>query len=76
MLGIGEKARIVGFNGQAEIKKHLAEIGFILGKNIEVIQKTFGSGLIVAIEGVRIVLDRKMARRVNISLAKEVVNAN
>lgn len=76
MLGIGEKAKIVGLNGRTNIKKHLTEIGFLLGKNIEIIQNTFGNNIIVAIEGTRMALDRRMAHRVDICLASKEADVN
>lgn len=70
-LSIGEKAKIVGINGRPQLRKHLIEIGFALGRTIEVVQHTFGNNIIVAVGGSRIALDRKMTQRIDISLERE-----
>ena len=75
LLNIGEKAHIVGLSCGPKLKKYLMELGFCLGKKIEVIQSSFGDNIIVAIEGARLALDRKMAHQINISLLKEETNA-
>lgn len=70
-LGIGEKGRIVGLTGRTKMKQYLSELGFVLGKKIEVVQRTFGDNMIVALEGGRMALDRKIAHQIDISLEKE-----
>ncbi len=70
-LGIGEKGRIVGLAGRTKVKQYLAELGFVLGKKIEIVQRTFGGNMIVALEGGRMALDRKMAHQIDISLERE-----
>lgn len=70
-LGIGEKGRIVGLTGRTKMKQYLSELGFVLGKKIEVVQRTFGDNMIVALEGGRMALDRKMAYQIDISLERE-----
>lgn len=70
-LGIGEKGRIIGLTGRTKIKQYLAGLGFVLGNKIEVVQRTFGDNMIVALEGGRMALDRKMAHQIDISLEEE-----
>jgi len=71
MLGIGKKAKIIGLNGKPEIKKFLAELGFIFGKQVEVLQYTFGNNIIIGLGDMRMALDRKIACYVEINPEKE-----
>ncbi|MBF0216378.1 MAG: ferrous iron transport protein A [Candidatus Omnitrophica bacterium] len=71
MLGEGLMAEVVGLTGRPELKKFLADLGFIAGKNVEVIQHIFGNNIIVRIGSSRFALDRKMANCVEISPVKE-----
>lgn len=70
-LGIGEKGRIIGLTGCTKVKQYLAGLGFVLGNKIEVVQRTFGDNIIIALEGGRMALDRKMAHQIDISLERE-----
>ncbi len=72
-LGIGEKGKIVGLTGRPKIKQHLANLGFVFGQRIEIVQRTFGDNIIIALEGGRMALDRKMAHQIDISLEREEV---
>lgn len=71
MLGSGLKAEVVGLRGKPELKKFLADLGFIAGKNVEVIQEIFGKNIIVKIGSSRFAIDRKMAHCVEIIPVKE-----
>lgn len=71
MLGLGLKAEVVGLRGRPELKKFLADLGFIIGKNVEVIQQIFGDNIIVKIGSSRFAIDRKMAHCVEIIPLKE-----
>jgi ferrous iron transport protein A len=71
MLGKGLMAQVVGLRGRPESKKFLADLGFIAGKNVEVIQHIFGNNIIVRIGSARFAIDRKMAHCVEIAPVKE-----
>lgn len=67
-LGIGEKAKVVGIKGKLKLRHYLTELGFTAGRNVEITQQSIGNNLIVALEGGRIALDRKIAHQINIVL--------
>ncbi|MDF2484477.1 MAG: Fe2+ transport system protein [Herbinix sp.] len=60
MLGIGEIRRVSEFRGKNEMKKHLQDLGFIRGENVQVIGEN-PSGLILMIKGSKIALNRGLA---------------
>ncbi|MBF0490360.1 MAG: ferrous iron transport protein A [Candidatus Omnitrophica bacterium] len=71
LLGIGEKATITQLTGDTNLRLRLTELGFSLGKGIEIIQRAFGNHLIVRLENVRIALDRRMALHIQIHMLQE-----
>lgn len=60
MLGVGEIRRVSEFRGKNEMKKHLQDLGFIKGENVQVIGEN-PSGLILMIKGTKIALNRGVA---------------
>jgi len=71
LLGIGEKATIAQITGDSELRMFLTERGFSHGKNIEVVQFTFGDNIIVKMGNTRLALDRRMAHHIHIDMLKE-----
>ena len=63
MLGVGSVRRISAVHGDDAVKKHLEELGFVEGAEVEVISETGGS-LIVGLYGSRLALNRDLARRI------------
>ena len=55
----GETVTIRKITGKDEIRQHLAELGFVVGREL-------GGNLIVQVKDSRIALDRTMANRVMI----------
>lgn len=62
----GEKRRAQfhqKITGKDEVRQHLAELGFVVGECITVINET-GGNMILSVKGTRIALDRGMANRI------------
>lgn len=66
MLQLGEKRTITDFRGQEEMKRHLQDIGFIRGEQVEVLGEN-ASGLILLVKGVRIALNRGLANKIMVN---------
>ncbi len=49
--------------GKDDVRNHLANLGFVEGAELKVIQKVDGN-LIVEVKGVRLALDRSLAQRI------------
>ncbi len=68
-LGIvesGDSVVIGKITGQDEVRQHLAELGFVVGERVTVVNK-MGGNLICAVKDSRIALSQSMAMRVMVS---------
>ena len=50
-------------SGSDEIKKHLGDLGFIVGGTVSVVTETAGN-LIVNVKDARVAIDRALARKI------------
>ncbi len=60
---IGEDNIIKKIGGRPEIKKHLENLGFVVGGNVTVIN-TLGGNVIVNVKESRIAISREMAQKI------------
>lgn len=67
MVGPDEVARVVKVRGDADLRQHLAELGFVEGSEVKVISRAAGD-VIVSVKGARLALNRQMASRVTVTL--------
>ena len=63
MARSGETAAILRITGRDEVRRHLAEMGFVVGGTVTVVSEMAGS-LIVQVKDSRVALDRSMANRI------------
>lgn len=61
----GETSSIKRITGKDEVKRHLANLGFVEGKEIVLISQV-GGNVIVGVNDARIALDRSLAQRIMI----------
>ena len=61
----GEPVVIRKITGQDEVRRHLAELGFVVDETVSVVSE-MGGNLILQVKDSRIALDRSMANRVMI----------
>jgi Fe2+ transport system protein A len=59
----GEYATIKRITGDGEVRRHLAELGFVVGERIGVVAE-LGGNMIVDVKGSRVALDRVLLRRI------------
>ena len=59
----GETVNIKKITGRDELRRHLAELGFVVGEAVTVVSELGGS-LILSVKDSRIALDRGMAMRI------------
>lgn len=59
----GETATVTKLRGDADMKRHLANIGFVEGSEVHVVSAS-GSNIIVMVKGARFGLDAKVAQRI------------
>lgn len=63
MARAGETATIRRISGRDEVRRRLAELGFVVDGDVTVVSETAGN-LIVQVKGSRIALDKAMATRI------------
>ena len=67
MVGPDEVARFARVRGDADLRQHLAELGFVDGAEVKVISRAAGD-VIVSVKGARLALNRSMASRISVSI--------
>ena len=60
---IGEENTIRRIGGSPEIKKHLEDMGFVVGSNVTVISR-LGGNVIVRVKESRVAINEDLARRI------------
>ena len=65
MAKAGETVTIRKITGKDEIRLHLAELGFVVGSRVTVVNEIAGN-LILQVKDSRITLDKTMANRIMI----------
>ena len=63
MAGIGETNTIKKITGKDELRRHLAELGFVVGEEVRVVSE-LGGNLILSVKDSRVALDKTMALRI------------
>ena len=65
LANVGEENIIRKVGGNDELKQHLADLGFVVGANVKLMNSINGN-IIVSIKETRIALNEDMARRIMI----------
>lgn len=65
MAKTGETVTIMRITGRDEVRQHLAELGFVVGTGITVVNE-MGGNLILQVKDSRVALDKTMANRIMI----------
>lgn len=63
LANIGEELIIKRIGGSPEVKKHLENLGFVVGGSVTVIN-TIGGNLIVNVKEARVAISREMAQKI------------
>ena len=62
-LSPGENCRVKRIGGKDDVKRHLANLGFVENEAIQVISQT-GGNLIISVKDSRIAISKEMAQRI------------
>ena len=65
MANVGDTNIIRKITGRDEVRQHLAELGFVVGEQVTVVNE-LGGNVILSIKDSRIALDKSMANRIMI----------
>lgn len=63
MAKTGETVTVGRITGKDEVRQHLAELGFVVGSDVTVVNEVSGN-VIVQVKDSRVALDRTMANRI------------
>lgn len=63
LAGVGENNIIKKIGGKPEVKKHLENLGFVVGGNVQIIS-TLGGNVIVNVKEARLAISEEMARKI------------
>lgn len=63
LADIGEENTIKKIGGSPEVKKHLENLGFVVGGNVTIVN-TLGGNVIVNVKESRVAIDQEMARKI------------
>ena len=66
LMSIGEKRTVQTLRGKDETLRHLQDLGFAPGAEVECVGETLG-GMILIVKGVRIALDRGLASKIMVA---------
>ncbi len=63
--GIGEQNTIKRIGGTPSVKKHLENLGFVVGESVSVVSSISGN-IIVNVKNTRVALSRELAQKIMI----------
>lgn len=63
LANVGEDNIIRKIGGKPEVKKHLENLGFVVGGNVKIIN-TLGGNVIVNVKETRVAISREMAQKI------------
>ena len=63
LADVGEENTIKKIGGNPEVKKHLENLGFVVGGTVKVIS-TLGGNVIVNVKEARVAVSEEMARKI------------
>jgi ferrous iron transport protein A len=63
MAKVGETHLIRKITGKDEVRRHMAELGFVVGGTVTVVSE-MGGNMILSVKESRIALDKTMANRI------------
>ena len=65
-MNIGEKRKVMKLHGKDEVVRHLQDLGFAPGSEVQVLGEN-AAGMILMVKGGRIALDRGLAGRIMVA---------
>ncbi len=63
LADVGEENTIKKIGGNPEVKKHLENLGFVVGGTVTIVN-TLGGNVIVNVKESRVAIDQEMARKI------------
>ena len=67
MAKAGEKFMVARIGGSPDVKKHLEDLGFVVGSEIRVVSTPGQGNMIVTVKDARLALTAEMTRKIMVS---------
>lgn len=71
MAKAGDRVMVARIGGNDEAKKHLEDLGFVVGEPVQVVSAPGNGNVIVALKGARLAITSQMANKIQVSEAQE-----
>lgn len=65
LANVGETNIIKKIGGKPEVRKHLENLGFVVGGNVQIVS-TLGGNVIVNVKEARVAISKEMAQKIMI----------
>ncbi len=65
LSGIGEQNTVKKVGGSPDVRKHLEDLGFVVGSDVEIVN-TVGGNLIVRVKESRLAISKELAQKIMI----------
>lgn len=66
----GTKILVARISGNQEMKKHLEDLGFVVGAQAEVISASGDGNVIVNLKGSRLAITKEMSRKIMVDMSE------
>lgn len=67
MAKSGEKVMVARIGGRPDVKKHLEDLGFVVGSEIQVVSTPGNGNMIVSVKDARLALTAEMTSKIMVS---------
>ena len=67
MAQAGDQLMVVRIGGKDEKKKHLEDLGFVVGTPVQVVSAPGNGNVIVALKGARLAITSQMAAKIQVT---------
>jgi ferrous iron transport protein A len=68
MAKAGEKMMVARIGGNPEVKKHLEDLGFVVGSEIRVVSTPGNGNIIVMVKDARLALTAEMTKKIMVTM--------
>ncbi len=66
MVSLGDTKTITEFKGKDDMRRHLQDLGFIRGEEVQVVGEN-ASGMILSVKGVKVALNKGLAQKIMVA---------
>jgi ferrous iron transport protein A len=68
VMKIGERAMVARVGGNAEVKKHLEDLGFVAGTEVSVVSAPGNGNVIIRVKDSTLAVTSKMAEKIFVTM--------